>query len=61
MSKRLRFGVNLRHHVSYVFGVCRDVVGRLAIVGALRQPPLDRVTVGGGVILAATLETEIKT
>ena len=43
--------------VSYVFGVSRDVVCRLAVVGALRQPPLDRVAVGGGVILAAALET----
>ena len=33
-----------------------DVVGRLAVVGALGQPLADRVAVSGGVVVAAASE-----
>ena len=39
-------------------GVGRDVVGGLAVVRALVQPPPDGLTVSGGVVTVATLEAE---
>ena len=39
-------------------GVSGDVVGSLAVIRALGQPPLDGLAVGGGVVTVAALEAE---
>ena len=39
-------------------GMSGDVVGGLAVIRALGQPPLDGLAVGGGVVAVAALEAE---
>jgi len=43
-----------------VFGVGADVVGRLAVVGALGQPLLDHLAVGGRMVVHAAPEAEAR-
>ena len=43
---------------THVFGVCGDVVCRLAVVCALGQPSLNGVAVRRRMVLASTLETK---
>jgi len=41
-----------------VLCVCRDVVCSFTVVSTLSQPPLDGITISGGVVRVAALEAE---
>jgi len=49
------------HKITHVFCVCTDVVRRLRIIGAFRQPLLYRVAVGRCMVVDAALETDKQT